>query len=677
MKKFKGKLLILPLAILALAAFAPDGNKAIDTANFDTDVRPQDDFYTYVNGLWIQNHPVPKTESSWSTFNELSDKSKNAIRTIVETAAANKAAKAGTNTQRIGDFYASGMDSAAVEKAAFTPLAEDFAAIEKMKTTADLWQVMAAQHKIQIGSGFGFAVFSDFKNSSLNVPYITQSGTVLPDKDYYFSKDEGMDELRAEYVKHIGAMLSLAGDKGVMAEQNAKAVMNIETMFADSSMTSEAQRNIEIQYNKMTLAEISKQCPSFNWTEYYKSIGANGMKEIIVTQPAFIRQFNAMIGKVSLADWKSYFRWQLVHGVAGKMHKAVVDENFHFFGTVMSGAEVQQPRWKRVLGTTEGALGEALGEEYVKKHFSADAKKRVNDMVTNLFAAYEERIMSRPWMGDDTKKKAIEKLHAINRKLGYPDKWRDYTGLDIKRDSYVKNYLRSNRFDFNWMLGKMNKAVDKSEWGLTPQTINAYYSPTSNEIVFPAAIMQPPFFNPDADDAVNYGSIGAVIGHEITHGFDDQGATFDASGNLVNWWTENDLKNFNARTGMLEAQFNKYSPLEGVSVNGKLTLGENIADLGGLTMAYYAFKKSLEGKPAPAKIDGFTAEQRFFISWAQGWRNNSKPEALKMMVKTNPHSPSKFRVIGPLSNMTEFYQAFDVKEGDQMYLRPEARAQIW
>lgn len=674
MKKLNTKLFILPAVVMALA-FAPDNNKPIDASSFNKSVRPQDDFYSYVNSKWIDAHPVPKTEASWGTFNELDEKSKNAIHKIVEDAAAMKNAPANSNTQRIGDFYAAGMDTNAIEKAGFAPLKEEFAKIDAMQSGKELWKVLAEQHMIQVNSGFAFIVTADFKNSAMNVPYIFQGGTVLPDREYY--KAEETAALRDAYLKHLTNMFVLMGDEAGTAATNAKAVMKIETMFADSSMSAVEQRDIEKQYNKMKLPDIIRLCPNFQWEMYFRTIGATDLNEIIVGQPAFLRQLNSMVEKITTEEWRAYLRWQLVHSVAGKLHKAVVNENFYFFGTVLSGVEQQQPRWKRVLSTTEGALGDALGQEYVKTYFSPESKQRVNTMVDNLMAAYEDRLRSNTWMSDETKKKAIEKLHAITRKLGYPDKWRDYTGLEIKRDSYVSNFLRSNRFDFKWLLGKMNKPVDKTEWGMTPQTVNAYYNPSANEIVFPAAIMQPPFFDPNADDAVNYGSMGAVIGHELTHGFDDQGSMFDAVGNLSNWWTEKDRENFNQRTGKLVSQFNEYSPLENVHVNGELTLGENIADLGGLTMAYYALKKSFVGKPEPKPIDGLTAEQRFFIAWAQGWRNSSKPEALQMMVKTNPHSPAQFRVLGPLSNLPEFYEAFDVKAGDKMYRKPEDRVIIW
>jgi len=678
MKPIIGKTLVFAGAAALLLAFKAgkdDGKvKAIDAANFDKTVRPQDDFFTYVNGNWIKNNPIPPTEGAWGTFNELDEESKTNIRGIVGELAAKPNLAPGTNEQRIGDFYASGMDSIAIERNGIRPLSDEFQKILDLKDSEGLALLVAEQHRIQLPSVFTPVVMADFMNSSMNVAYIFQAGTELPEKDYYFSPQ--MEDIRTKYKAHIEKMFVLMGDEERTAKNNAAAVWKIEKALADSQMSAVEQRDPMRIYNKMSLEKMKTLCPSFNWDRYFRTIRMD-VSEIIVGQPAFLRQFENLIKSTSVVEWKAYFRWQLIHGTAGKLNKAIVDEHFAFYGTTLGGVKEQQPRWKRVLQVTEGALGDALGQEYVKRHFSSEAKKRVDVMVDNLIAAYEERIKTRDWMSAATKEQALKKLHAIIRKLGYTEKWRSYDGLDIKRDAYVSNYLRSNRFDFAWLMGRAGQPVDKMEWQMTPQTINAYYNPTVNEIVFPAAIMQPPFFNPNADDAVNYGCMGAVIGHELTHGFDDQGSMFDAEGNMKNWWTEDDRKNFNAKTQKLSKQFGEYVAIGDYHVNGDLTLGENIADLGGLTIAYYAFKRSLEGKPAPKKIDGFTAEQRFFLGWAQGWRNNMRDEAMINQVKTNPHSPAKFRVLGPLSNMQEFYTAFGVKEGDKMYRKPEDRVEIW
>ncbi|GAB4137104.1 MAG: M13 family peptidase [Bacteroidia bacterium] len=651
--------------------------KAIDVSNFNKAVRPQDDFFDYVNGLWLKNNPIPATETSWGNFNILAEKSQKALRQICEEAAADKNAAAGSNTQKIGDFWLSGMDSVSIDKEKFTPLNEHFALINSMNNNNEMHKVLSSLHGLQIGGGFGLFIMADLKNSTTNVAYIGQSGMGLPEKDFYLN--DQMKMFRDEYEKHVTTMFTLMGDEPKTAASNAKAVLEIETEFAKASMSAVEQRDAEKQYNKMSIAELNNLAPNFKWKEYLYAIGLGDLQEIIVTQPDFIKKFNEQVKTRPAADWKAYYRWHLVHSLAGFLHKDVTDENFRFYGQVMSGAKKQQPRWKKVLRTTEGALGEAMGEIYVKRHFSEESKKRVNIMVDNLTGAYEERIKTRDWMSEQTKQQALTKLKSIMRKLGFPDKWRDYSGLKVGKTSFVKNVLASNKFDFDFMISKNGKPVDRMEWGMTPATINAYYNPSNNEIVFPAGIMQPPFFNPDADDAVNYGAMGAVIGHELTHGFDDEGSHFDAEGNMVDWWTPEDKKKFEEKTKKLADQFNAFVVIDSINlhVNGELTLGENIADLGGLTIAYYAYKRSLIGKKAPAKIDGFTGEQRFFISWAQAWRNQMRTNALINMVKTNPHSPAKFRVLGPLSNMNEFYEAFGVKEKDKMYRKPEDRVQIW
>ncbi len=651
--------------------------KAIDPANFNTSVRPQDDFYEYVNGNWIKNNPIPATETSWGNFNVLNEKSQKALHTICDDAAANTKAIAGSNDQKIGDFYASGMDSSAIETAKFSFIQPMLDRINLIQTPSEITLMLATLHKVQTPVGFGFYVMADLKDSKVNMPYIFQSGTGLPEKNYYVSED--LKQFREGYKTHIHNMFVLLGDDDATAKKNAELVFNFEKKLADSSMSAVEMRDQEKQYNKMSMADVKKLTPNFDWIVYFKTLLAPEMKEVIVSQPSFMRQFNSMLVNEPASTWIAYFRWQLVHMCANKLHKSVADENFNFYGTVLSGAQKQQPRWKRVLGTTDGALGEALGQLYVAKNFSEESKKRVNVMVDNLMAAYTDRINTRDWMSEPTKKAALAKLGTILRKLGFPDKWRDYSGLTINRKSYVMNFLHSNSFDLAYNLSKLNKPVDRMEWGMTPATVNAYYNPSNNEIVFPAAIMQPPFFNSEADDAVNYGAMGAIIGHELTHGFDDQGSMFDPEGNMKNWWTQDDTKKFQEKTQMLVKQFNGFVAIDSINlhVNGELTLGENIADLGGLTISYYAYKHSLIGKPVPPKIDGFTGEQRFFMSWAQGWRNSQRPNALINQVKTNPHSPAKFRVIGPLSNLQEFYDAFNIQPTDKMYRAPADRILIW
>lgn len=668
----------LPLAGASVLAVAMTAslNKAIDPGQLDKRVRPQDDFFEYVNGIWIRSNPIPSTETRWGNFNVLNDKSQKALRDICEGAAAN-AQTAGTNLQRIGDFYASGMDSVQIEKLGFSPLKPEFDKIDALNDKKGITNLIAEMHLIQVSAGFGYFVMADQKNSNVNAPYFSQSGLGLPDRDYYTAPE--LKALSDGYKEHLRNMFQLMGDDATVAQKNADLVFAFEAKLADSSMTTVEQRDPDKLYNKMSEAELQQLCPNFLFPQYFEKMGTPSPGDLIVMQPGFMKRFNSLMDTESMSTWKAYFRWQLVHACAGKLHSAVVNEHFRFYGTTMSGQKRIQPRWKRVLNTTEGALGEAIGKIYVEKNFSSQARDRVNEMVDNLMAAYKERIMTRPWMSEKTKGEALKKLSTIMRKLGYPDKWRDYNGLTITRDSYVRNYLNSNTFDVKYLLSKLSEPVDKTEWGMTPSTVNAYYNPTFNEIVFPAAIMQAPFFDPDADDAVNYGAMGAVIGHELTHGFDDEGSKYDSEGNLRDWWTPEDRKAFDIRAKVLIDQFNGFVAIDSLklTVNGQLTLGENIADLGGLTISFAAYQRSLVKKGQPAKIDGLTGDQRFFISWAQAWRGHMRPKSLINMVKTNPHSPERFRVLGPLSNMKEFYNAFNVKAGDKMYRKPEERAEIW
>jgi len=672
---------ITALAGIALAFTfihtTPTGSKGIDLGNFDNTVSPRTDFYTYVNGSWMKKNPIPASEVGWGSFNELNDKNQANLHHLLDEAIANTSAAKGSPSQLVRDFYSTAMDTVKLEKEGISPLNGEFKLINDMKSQEDLIRVLAHEHLIGTDPMFNFSVSPDMKDSKTNAVYLFQGGTGLPEKDYYLGDEAMLKTIREKYVDHMTKTFRLLGDKEEEAKKNAAAVMELETEMAKHSMAAVELRNINAMYNKMTMKEVAALSPAINWPTYFKAIGAPEPAEIIVAQPDFVKEINTMFTAVSMENWKAYYRWHLIMNTANKLNKAFSDEHFSFFGTVLTGAKEQKARWKRSLELTDNSVGDALGQLYVAKYFTPESKKRVNDMVTNLVAAYKERISTRDWMSEETKKMALFKLEKITRKLGYTDKWKDYSSLDIKRDSYVANYLRANTYEVKRNIAKYGKPVDRTEWGMTPSTINAYYNPTMNEIVFPAGIMQVPFFNPDADDAVNYGAMGSIIGHEITHGFDDEGSQFDADGNLKNWWTDDDKKKFEEKTKILVGQFNNYFVIDSVHVNGELTLGENIADLGGLTISYYAFKRSLNGKPAPAKIDGFTAEQRFFISWAQGWRMNMRPEYLKQMIKTNNHAPAMTRVAGPLSNMKEFYEAFGVKEGDKMYRKPEDRAVIW
>jgi putative endopeptidase len=650
-------------------------NPGIRLADMDKSINPADDFYQFANGTWLKNTTIPAQESRWGSFNELADRNNDNLKKILEECANDKTAKPGSNKQKIGDFFRVSMDTLKLEKEGFSPITPYLASINKIAGKADLFKTIGEFHSKNINGLFDFMVEADMKNSNVNAIYFTQPRLGLPDKMYY--TDAKYESIRTAYKKHIENLFSLLGDKADVASANAAIVFTIESQMADASMGRLELRDDEKQYNKSTKDEFFKKQSNLNFNLYLASAGVvTPFTDVIVRQPLYFDKLNQMINSVSIADWKTYLRWCLVHETASFLSASFVKENFSFYGTTLQGAKEMKPRWKRSLATIDRSIGEALGQLFVEKYFDAESKKKVNEMVDNLTTAFRERIKTRVWMSDVTKQKAQDKLAKIMRKLGYPDKWKDYSTLEIKNDSYVANVLRSGHYAYVEMIHKIGKPVDKTEWGMTPPTVNAYYNPSYNEIVFPAGIMQPPFFNAKADDAANYGVMGSVIGHELTHGFDDQGAKYDADGNLKDWWTEEDTKNFNARTGVVRDQFNGYVAIDTLHVNGQLTLGENIADLGGLTMSYYAYQLSLKGKKSPV-IDGFTGEQRFFIAWAQGWKTLSRPEALKQQIATNPHSPGNFRANGPMSNMKEFYDAFGVKETNKMFRPLAIRAEVW
>lgn len=649
--------------------------KAIDPANIDTTVRPQDDFYHYANGMWIKNNPIPGSEVRWGAFNVLQDNTYKKLKVLLEEASAANAKK-GTNEQKVGDFYATAMDSANIEKQGMSVIADELKMIGDIKSKDDVLAVAAQMQRKALAPMFTFYVYQDQKNSSAYIPYVDQGGLTLPDRDYYVNNDARSKEIRTAYATHLENMFVLMGDDAKTAKANAQTIIRLETRLAKASKTRVELRDPQANYNKMTVAEVNKITPNIDWSKHFDQLKLAKSESFIVGQPAFLKELDKMISAEPVDAWKTYLRWHLVASMAGKLNNAFVVESFNFNGKVMNGAKEMKPRWKRVLNDIDNAMGEALGEVYVKKYFSDDAKKRCLEMVNNMQAVYRERIQKLDWMTDSTKTQAIAKLDVFITKIGYPDQFKDYAKLEIDRSSYARNVLRANEFAFDQMINKLGKPVDKKEWGMSPYTVNAYYNPTINEIVFPAGILQFPFFDPQADDAVNYGGIGAVIGHEMTHGFDDQGCQYDKEGNLKNWWSPTDEKRFKEKTNKLVAQYNAYTVLDTVHVNGELTLGENIADLGGISIAYDAFKRTAQGK-ANEKIDGFTADQRFFFGWAQVWRQNITKENLMQRIVTDPHSPGQYRSNGPLSNMVEFYEAFGVKEGDKMW-RPEAeRLKVW
>jgi putative endopeptidase len=665
---------LLP-ALLATGINLSAQVSGINLSYIDKSVDPRDDFFQFANGSWLKSTQIPGNESAWGSFNEIVDRNYDNLKKILEECAADKTAKPGTNRQRIKDFYLTGMDTVKLDKEGYAPIKPYLAEIDKIKTNAELFKTIGQFHHLGINNTFGFYVYVDLKSSKTNMQYFGQAPLGLPDKAYY--TEQKFEKLREGYKKHLENMFTLIGNTPELAKKNAAIVFDIESKMADASMGRLELRNQEAQYNKFTKDEFFKKSSNLDFNSYLAGLGVKTpFKDVVVTQPLFFEKLNDMIKTVPMDDWKVYLKWRLVHEAAAFMSSDFEKENFSFYGTQMSGAKQMKPRWKRTLKTIDGGVGEALGQIFVDKYFNADAKKRVNGMVDNLFASFKQRIETRDWMSAETKGKAIDKLGKITRKLGYPDKWKDYSKLAIKNDSYLANAFRSSEFAVDEMLSYIGKPVDKTKWGMTPPTVNAYYNPPNNEIVFPAGIMQPPFFNPAADDAMNYGVMGAVIGHELTHGFDDQGCKFDGEGNMTDWWTAEDKKKFDDRTAVVRDQFSGYTAIDTIHVNGQLTLGENIADLGGLTMSYYAYKKSLNGAKSPV-IDGYNGEQRLFIAWAQAWKIMMRPEYLKQMVTTNPHSPGNFRANGPLTNMKEFYEAFDVKEGNKMYKPADQRAEVW
>jgi putative endopeptidase len=666
-------------AVTATPAPAPEVIKkgvGIDIPNIDKNVGSCDDFFLFANGNWIKNNPVPATESRWSSFNEVADRNNAVLHEILTNAAGQTNATKGSNIQKVGDYFFSGMDTAGIEKAGITPIKAELDKINAVKDLKGLLNLVAQHQMIGVSPMFSGYVGQDDKISTQYALFVSQGGIGLPDRDYYLKDDKRSQKIREEYLKYLANMFTLLGDNEKTAQANAKKVMAIETRLAKVSKTREDMRDPYANYNKMTLQEFSKLMPNLNATNMLQQMKVGSAKEVIVGQPAFFKELNTMLKAVPVADWKPYMRIRFVSSVANALPTAFVQENFNFYSKTLSGAKQMQPRWKRMARATDGAVGEALGQLYVEKTFSPEAKAKAMEMIKNLQAAFQEHVKTLDWMSEETKQQAMKKLDAFMVKIGYPDKWKDYSALEVNRGPYVSNVLRSRQFGYNEMVAKLGKPVDRTEWGMTPPTVNAYYNPSMNEIVFPAGILQPPFFNPNADDAVNYGGMGSVIGHELTHGFDDQGRQYDAEGNLKDWWTEEDAKKFAERTDMVDKQYSAYTPLDSVYVNGKLTMGENIADIGGLNIALTALKKANAGKTDP-KWDGYTQEQRFFLAWAQNWRVNATDQFLRQQVMTDPHSPGKYRCNGPLSNMPQFYEAFGCKPGDKMY-RPEAeRVKIW
>ena len=647
----------------------------INMANFDTTVKPQQNFYEYVNGNWLKNHPIPAAEPSWGSFNVLQNKITMQLKTIIQAAAADKNAATGSIEQKVGDVYACAMDSVMLDKEGIAPLQDEFKRINAISDNKSLWN--EAAHLMVVGPNvmFGFGVGQDPKISIKEACMVGQAGLTLPSKEYYTENNPFMKMLRGKYVDYATTMFEQMGETPATASKDAKTVLKIETQMADSSMDQVQERNIQAQYNKMTMAQLAGMTPNIDWSTCFNVFGIHNIDTVIVDQPVFIRGLSDMIKSVPLKDWKTYLRFHLLSREADKLSDSLAMLKFNFWGKTFYGLKVRKPRWKRAVEYTSGALGQLVGQLYVKKYFSPAVKTRVHEMVENIISAYKERIKNVTWMAPETKQYALAKLNKLMLKLCYPNKWKDYSALQLKRDSWLANSYRINEFEFHYDMNKYGKPVDRTEWGISPQTVNAYYDASMNEIVLTTGIMQPPFFDSTRDDAMNYGGIGAVIGHELTHGYDDQGSQFDAEGNLHKWWTHEDSTRFHQKLQVLINQFDNYV-IDSMHVRGKLTIGENTADFGGITIAYQALQNDLKQHPE-GKVDGFTPDQRFFISWAQVWRENIRPSFQKQLITTNPHSPNIFRANGPPSNTPAFYKAFDVKPGDAMYRPASQRAAIW
>jgi putative endopeptidase len=678
---------ILPFILLASVAVVScnsSQNKNLTPSrdvlieNMDTTVNPAIDFFSYANGGWIKRNPIPESERRWGIANLVQNETYDRMKKLSEDAAANKNAPAGSSEQKIGDFYAAGLDSINIEEKGITPLKAEFDAINAIKDKQGVLDLIAHFQMIGPGALFSPAIYQDEMNSSVMAMHFYQGGIGLPNRDYYFNNDSRTKNIREEYVKHLENMFRLLGDDAAKAKKNSSVIMKIETNLAKASRKLEDLRDPYANYNKMSVADFSKLTPSINWMDLMAKMNVLRVDSVIIGQPEFYKEVENSLKTVSIEDWKTYLRWNLVNAFAGELNSAIDREHFHFYGTVMGGAKEQRPRWKRVLDNEEGYLGDALGQLYVEKYYSPETKKRYQQLTDNTLEAFKERIEKLDWMSKATKEKALLKLASVRKKVGSPDKWRDYSSMKIGRNSYVENAIQGNLWQYNYYVNKLGKPVDREEWDMTPQTYNAYYNPSNNEIVLPAAQFIVPGF-PDSliDDAIIYGyDAASTIGHEITHGFDDEGRQFDANGNLSPWWTSEDSSQFVKRAQLMINQFDNYVVLDSMHLNGKATLGENIADFGGVVIGLDAFKKTQQYKEGKT-INGLTPLQRFFLGYALGWLGEIRDASLANQVMTNVHAPGKYRVLGPMSNVPEFYEAFHVKEGDPMYRADSIRVKIW
>ncbi|KAB7732097.1 M13 family peptidase [Rudanella paleaurantiibacter] len=645
----------------------------IDRQNMDLAVKPGDDFYRYANGEWLKKNTIPASKTRWGSFDELREKSLQAMKTLLDDAT--KSTNRGRLYQMVGDFYSSGMDSVSIDKKGFDPIKPDLARIEQVKNKADVLNEMAYQRTQGNGMLHGFFVAQDRKNVSKYLPQLSQGGTTLPDRDYYLKNDPRSQKIREAYRDHLTKMFGLIGEEPSRASQNADLVMRLETALARAQMSRVEMRDPYKTYNKLTVTDLTKQTPGMPWASLMEKMGVRNQDTVLVQNPSFLRSADSLLTATPVEDIKTYMRWNLLKSSAPYLSEPFVKQNFAF-SRVLTGQKEQTPRWQRMSSLIDGTLGDLLGQLYVQQYFKPEAKQRMLVLVDNLEASYKEHINGLEWMSADTKKRALNKLTSFKRKIGYPDKWKNYDGVTVRRDDFYGNVKSASKWSYNYMINRLGKPIDKTEWGMTPPTVNAYYNPVNNEIAFPAAILQFPFFDFEADDAINYGGIGAVIGHEMTHGFDDSGRQYDADGMLRDWWTKEDAANFKQRADQVKEQFFGFKVLDSLKVNGQLTLGENLADLGGLAIAYDAFKKTKQGK-SKALIDGFTPDQRFFLSWAQIWRANVLPETQAQLILTDPHSPGQYRCNGPVANIDAWYKAFNVQPGDKMFKPADQRIKVW
>ena len=676
MKK-KLSLFVLSVGILFSNTISAQNFKFIDKSNMNLSVKPGNDFVEYSNGIWVKNHPIPAKESRWGSFNEIRDFNIKAVKLILEeTIAKQKSLAKGSVERRVADFYAASMDSLRIESLGFDPIKSDLKKVQDIQSREDLLREIARFKTQGLGSPFfGSYVGQDRKNVKKMVPQFGQGGTSLPDRDYYLKTDARTLKIQEAFKKYIATLFELIGTPTNQAKSNAEQIFLLEKRLATAQMARVEMRDPYKTYNKFLLADFQKKTPTINWSEQFKLLGIPPQDSILVSAPKFLVEVNNTLTDTPIENLKTYLTWTILKGSASYLSSQFVKASFDY-AKFLSGQETQTPRWQRMATLTDGTIGELLGQLYVAKYFKPEAKERMKELLVNMRTAFAKRINSLDWMSQPTKKKALDKLNAFTPKVGYPDQWKTYEGLDISADSFYQNMKNASIWAYQDNINQIGKPVDRSKWGMTPPTVNAYYNATMNEIVFPAGILQFPFFSADADDAINYGGIAAVIGHEMSHGFDDSGSQYDNDGTLRNWWTPEDLSKFKAKTVQLEAQYDQYTVVDTIHVNGKFTLGENIGDLGGLNIAYEAFKMTKQGQ-SKKKIDGLTPDQRFFLAWAQVWRGASRPEMAAQMIKTDPHSPGQYRIIGTPVNMDAWYEAFNVKPGDKLYKKPEDRIKIW